>query len=232
MAHEFTGMKLRLQTADLEGTVSFYRDVLGLEVVEQWSDGDDAGAIFGLEGVADAALLEFGEVESPDNGAASVQLRVEDVADVLARLGDAWPIDGPHERPWGSTYAYVMDPNGVQVVVYAGTKADVGGSRRIIHLLTFEGCPHAAAARAAVSAAIAAFDAPIERVEVDLDDPGITPAFRAFPSPTILVGMKDVSPVGGPMQGRGCRAAGAPAAEDVARAIRAAWGVRGDGGEG
>ena len=62
-AHEFTGLKVRLQTADVAATVSFYRDVLGLEVV----------------------------------------------------------VDGPHERPWGSVHAYLRDPNGVQVIVYAGT---------------------------------------------------------------------------------------------------------------
>lgn len=119
-AHEFTGLKVRLQTADVAATVLFYRDVLGLEVVDRWSGEDDAGVIFGLEGAEGAAFLEFGQVASPDNGAASVQLRVGDMAGFLDRLGEAWAVDGPHERPWGSVYSYLRDPNGVQVVVYAG----------------------------------------------------------------------------------------------------------------
>jgi len=119
-AHEFTGLKVRLQTSDLAATVSFYRDVLGLAVVDRWSEADDAGVIFGLEGVDGRAFLEFGQVASPDNGAASVQLRIGDMASFVARLGDAWAIDGPYERPWGSIYSYLRDPNGVQVIVYAG----------------------------------------------------------------------------------------------------------------
>lgn len=120
-AHDFTGLKVRLQTTDLASTVSFYRDVLGLEVVDQWSEADDAGVIFGLEGVAGTAFLEFGRSSSPSNGAASVQFRVEDMAGFLDRIGDAWAVDGPHERPWGSVYSYLRDPNGVQVIVYKGT---------------------------------------------------------------------------------------------------------------
>lgn len=119
-AHDFTGLKVRLQTADIPSTVAFYRDVLGLEVVDQWSGDDDAGVILGLEDAAGAAFLEFGEVASPDNGAASVQFRVEDMASFLRRLGDRWEVDGPHERPWGSVYSYLRDPNGVQVIVFHG----------------------------------------------------------------------------------------------------------------
>jgi catechol 2,3-dioxygenase-like lactoylglutathione lyase family enzyme len=119
--HEFTGLKVRLQTADVAATVSFYRDVLGLEVVDQWSGADDSGVIFGLGGVAGAAFLEFGQVASPNNGTASVQFRVADMASFLTRLGNTWAVDGPHERPWGSVYGYLRDPNGVQVIVYAGT---------------------------------------------------------------------------------------------------------------
>jgi catechol 2,3-dioxygenase-like lactoylglutathione lyase family enzyme len=119
--HEFTGLKVRLQTADVDDTIHFYRDVLGLQVVDQWSEEGDAGVIFGLEGAAGTAFLEFGQTGSPDNGVASVQLRVVDMAEFLARLGDRWEADGPHERPWGSVYAYLTDPNGVQVIVYVGT---------------------------------------------------------------------------------------------------------------
>ena len=97
---------MRLQTEDVAATVSFYRDVLGLDVVDQWSGEEDSGVIFGLEGAA---------------GAAFVQLRVRDMAGFLRRLGDAWAVDGPHERPWGSVYSYLRDPNGVQVIVFDGT---------------------------------------------------------------------------------------------------------------
>ena len=118
--HEFTGLKVRLQTADVAATVSFYRDMLGLEVVDQWSGDGDSGVIFDLEDDSGAAFLEFGKVATPNNGAASVQLRVGDMAGFLNRLGDGWAVDGPHERPWGSVYSYLHDPDGVQVIVFTG----------------------------------------------------------------------------------------------------------------
>lgn len=105
----------------MDATIHFYRDVLGLQVVDQWSDDGDSGVIFGLEDVSGTAFLEFGQVPSPDNGAASVQFRVADMAGFLARLGATWVVDGPHERPWGSVYTYLTDPDGVQVIVYVGT---------------------------------------------------------------------------------------------------------------
>ncbi|RMH16201.1 MAG: VOC family protein [Gemmatimonadetes bacterium] len=118
--HDFTGFKVRLQTADIEATVAFYHGLLGLEIVDRWSEGDDSGVIFGLSDATGTAFLEFGRVESPNNGAASVQLRVEDMDGFLRGLGDAWAVDGPHERPWGSVYSYLRDPNGVQVIVFDG----------------------------------------------------------------------------------------------------------------
>ena len=121
--HAFTGLKVRFQTTDVNSTIRFYRDVLGLQIVDQWSDDCDVGVIFGLEGAAGTAFLEFGQVSSPDtphNGGASIQLRIGDMAAFLARLGDRWAVDGPHERPWGSVYTYLRDPNGVQVIVYTG----------------------------------------------------------------------------------------------------------------
>lgn len=116
--HGFTGLKVRLHTADVEGTIRFYEDVLGLQVVDRWSDGGDAGVVFGLQGTAGTAFIEFGQISSPSNGTASVQLRTGDMVGFLARVGGRWTVDGPHERPWGSVYTYLTDPNGVRVIVY------------------------------------------------------------------------------------------------------------------
>jgi hypothetical protein len=95
---------------------------------------------------------------------------------------------------------------------------------RVIHILTFEGCPHADSAKAAARAAISECDAQIELVEVDLFDPTISAEYKGYPSPTILVGMNDVSPGQGSMTGIGCRSSGAPSVEEVRLAIRDTWG--------
>jgi GNAT superfamily N-acetyltransferase len=95
---------------------------------------------------------------------------------------------------------------------------------RTIHILTFEGCPHADSAKAAAVAAISEFEAAVELTEVDLLDPEIPGELKGYPSPTILVGMKDVSPGQGAVGGVRCRAAGAPSAEEVRLAMEEAWG--------
>lgn len=116
-----TGLKVRLDTGDVDATVGFYGDLLGLTVVDRWADGDDVGVIFGLDDSrAGPAFLEFVQVGAPSNGGASVQLRVDELHAFLDSLRGRWPVDGPVDRPWGSTYAYLADPDGVQVIVYEG----------------------------------------------------------------------------------------------------------------
>jgi GNAT superfamily N-acetyltransferase len=94
---------------------------------------------------------------------------------------------------------------------------------RTVHVLTFEGCPHADSAKAAALTAISDFGGPIELIEVDLLDPEIPAQLKGYPSPTVLVGMKDVSPGEGTQGGIGCRASGAPSAEEVRLALEGAW---------
>ncbi|MFG0253418.1 MAG: hypothetical protein ACF8NJ_11160 [Phycisphaerales bacterium JB038] len=97
-------------------------------------------------------------------------------------------------------------------------------TRRVVRVLTFEGCPHADSARAAARTAVEAFAGDVEVREVDLLDPAIPAALRGFPSPTILVGMDEVSPRAESVQGAACRTSGAPSVEEIRAAMRAAWG--------
>lgn len=97
-------------------------------------------------------------------------------------------------------------------------------TRRVVRVLTFEGCPHAEAAAAAARDAILEYGQGLDLVEVDLEDPKTPAEYKAYPSPTILVGSTDVSAGTGPVDGVGCRASGAPSVEEVRLAIRAVWG--------
>lgn len=114
----FTALKVRLETRDLEATVRFYADILGIEVVDRWAEGSDVGVVFALTRADGSAFLEFGEVPEPREAGVTVQLRTANLDAFAARVGDRWPVDGPHERPWGSVYAYLRDPNGVELIVY------------------------------------------------------------------------------------------------------------------
>ena len=92
-------------------------------------------------------------------------------------------------------------------------------STPIVHVLTFEGCPHAEAARKAASDAVSECDARVELVEVDLLDPELPADLQGYPSPTVLVDMRDVASGEGRAEGLSCRAAGAPSTEAIRVAI-------------
>lgn len=92
----------------------------------------------------------------------------------------------------------------------------------VVHVLTFEGCPNAAAALSAAREAASPYDKHVDLVEVDLLDPQLPEVFRGYPSPTVLVGMNEVMPGERSNGGTSCHAAGAPSTDAVRLAIRAA----------
>lgn len=96
-------------------------------------------------------------------------------------------------------------------------------SAPIVHVLTFEGCPHAEAARRAAREAVSECDRPVELVEVDLLHPELPTDLQGYPSPTVLVNMSDVGSGDGRDEGLSCRAAGAPSTEAIRGALDALW---------
>ena len=88
-----------------------------------------------------------------------------------------------------------------------------------ITLLTFEGCPNAAAARKATLTAIARAGRPVEFTELDLLASDTPVEYRRYPSPTVLVGECDVSGDGDDVQGSSCRASGAPSVAQIHLAL-------------
>lgn len=73
-------------------------------------------------------------------------------------------------------------------------------------------------------AAVAGLGTDVELIEVDLLDPTTPSEFKVYPSPTVLVDGKDVSPSAGGVHGISCRASGAPSTEDIRAAMDEAWG--------
>jgi catechol 2,3-dioxygenase-like lactoylglutathione lyase family enzyme len=131
-----------ITVADLERTLHFYRDLLGLRVIDEGEDsGPELDAITGLRDVriryaeldlGGGQLLEVIQFESPggrtlrqrppDPGAAHLALRVDDVDGVYARLlaagatapGRPATISAP--GAWqGARCVYVEDPDGRSV---------------------------------------------------------------------------------------------------------------------
>lgn len=119
---QLLSIKTKIWTTNVDATKSFYQQLFDLVVVEEWDDPDDTGVILSPSKDDLSALLEiyFGEEKRAHSGL-SLQFRVNDLAvfeNKLIALGD---IDyrGPVERPWGSEYIYLTDPNNIDVIVYA-----------------------------------------------------------------------------------------------------------------
>jgi catechol 2,3-dioxygenase-like lactoylglutathione lyase family enzyme len=124
---------ITLGVGNLERSLAFYRDGLGLEspgIIGTEFEGDEttpggAAAMFELEGGVTLALyprtelakdanLEFGE---PVTGEFSIGHLVESRNEVDALLAQAEAAgatltDEPHERPWGIYSGYFRDPDG------------------------------------------------------------------------------------------------------------------------
>jgi uncharacterized protein len=124
---------ITLGVGNLERSLAFYRDGLGLEspgIIGTEFEGDEttpggAAAMFELEGGVTLALyprtelakdanLEFGE---PVTGEFSIGHLVASRNEVDALLAQAEAAgatltDEPHERPWGIYSGYFRDPDG------------------------------------------------------------------------------------------------------------------------
>lgn len=92
-----------------------------MHVVEEWHGDSGVGCILALEGNGREALLEISHTTRPaDFSGLSLQFRTEDLAGFIAALPAGTQVRGPTMRPWGSTYLYLSDPNGISIVVFEG----------------------------------------------------------------------------------------------------------------
>ncbi len=113
-------LKTKITTPRFEATVAWYRNLFGLEMVEQWDEPKDKGCILALPGGRNEALLEVYDGPAADFGGLSLQFRTTDIDAFRARIADDMDCRGPVDRPWGSRYLYLHDPNGIAIIVYEG----------------------------------------------------------------------------------------------------------------
>lgn len=112
--------------ADLDRSLEFYRDAIGIDVVEEWNRLEDRGVV--LSG--GAGMLEiFGRSQRHEKVSLSgirLSVEVDNVAYRLERLRLAgFDVEaGAETMPWGLVQAGVRDPDGLQVVLYAAASVD------------------------------------------------------------------------------------------------------------
>lgn len=109
-----------VSTRHFADSLAFYRDVLGLDVVEEWTEFGH-GAVLTAGGPARVELIEL---DVPDEAlprhAPFLGLQVIDVDAIHERAvaADAPILSALEERPWGGRGFAIQDPNGIGVNVY------------------------------------------------------------------------------------------------------------------
>ena len=111
-----------MPTTDLPASIRFYRDGLGLELVEEWEDLG-RGAILQAASAAEVELIEVEELADPPEPRTTLGLQVgeDDVDAIYARLEAAGARlkAPPRVREWGMRGFGAFDPGGVPVNIYA-----------------------------------------------------------------------------------------------------------------
>jgi len=112
-------------TKNYEAMVSFYRDSLGMKVIEEWNEPGNRGTLLSFGGKAGNTVIEVLELgEEAVSGAKPVNvvlsIEVEDADawhDELIRHGVAI-VRGLEDAPWGHRSFGIDDPDGLRIWYY------------------------------------------------------------------------------------------------------------------
>lgn len=108
--------RVLLRPADMDASLAFYEDRLGLARYREWGTRPGRGVVFFLGG----GYLELSERgHGPDPAGVRLWLQVADLEAAHEELRAAGvPVDRPPERkPWGLLEMDVHDPDGLRLVL-------------------------------------------------------------------------------------------------------------------
>jgi catechol 2,3-dioxygenase-like lactoylglutathione lyase family enzyme len=120
-------LRLALTVEDYERALEFYRDVLGLPVVEAWDTPTGSGAILDagratleLLSVKQAELVDHVEVGERVAGPVRLALEVEDSERTAGELvaGGAELLAQPVVTPWSHRNVRLRAPDGMQLTLF------------------------------------------------------------------------------------------------------------------
>ena len=103
-----------LHPADLDRTLAFYRDGLGLAIAREFGEGQHRGVVF----FAGGGLVEVvGSGPASNRPGVGLWLQVRSMSDAVAELADRGVelMRQPVLEPWGLLEAWVEDPDGVRI---------------------------------------------------------------------------------------------------------------------
>ena len=120
-------LRLALTVSDFDQAVRFYRDALGLPVVESWDEPTGSGVVLAA-GRATLELLSTGQAEVVDEvevgrrttGPVRLALEVADSERTAADLeaAGAEVLGGPVLTPWGHRNIRLQAPDGMQLTLF------------------------------------------------------------------------------------------------------------------
>ena len=105
-------IKTIIRCRDFDASRHFYASILNLSIVEEWSEPQGRGAIFGF-GADRTGMIEVYQMTPADarfdpafaspiaSDKIDLQLKTHSVAAWADRLRGAWPFIGPVDLPWG-----------------------------------------------------------------------------------------------------------------------------------
>lgn len=116
---EVLASRLLITPADLDASVRFYDDVLGLHRAREFGE---AGRITGVVWFAGGGFIEVSRTGGGGglaDGSARLWLQVRDVDREHARLvaAGARVLRAPATMPWGLRECWVSDPDGLQIAL-------------------------------------------------------------------------------------------------------------------
>ena len=108
--------RILVRPGDLNRSLRFYRDVLGLAVYREFGPADHSGMVFFLG----QGLLEVsGSAPEAWGSSLMIWLQVRNVREEHARLAAAGVpvIRQPVTEPWGLVEMWIEDPDGIRIVL-------------------------------------------------------------------------------------------------------------------
>jgi catechol 2,3-dioxygenase-like lactoylglutathione lyase family enzyme len=120
-------LRLAYTVEDFAEAVRFYRDVLGLPVIQEWDQPTGSGAILDagratleLLSVDQSDLVDRVEVGEVVSGPVRLALEVEDSEETAERLASAGAqkIGGPVITPWAHKNVRLRSPDGMQLTLF------------------------------------------------------------------------------------------------------------------
>jgi predicted enzyme related to lactoylglutathione lyase len=112
---EILASRILLRPTDLDRSLRFYEQTVGLAIYREWGTGASRGVVFFLGG----GLLEVsGRSPEPPSAAIELVLQVRDLGATRRRLGERGvAVEAePELKPWGLLEMTVRDPDGLAVI--------------------------------------------------------------------------------------------------------------------